>query len=88
MKNRIVAALLAFFFGGIGVHKFYLGQVGKGFLYLIFSWTGIPAILAFIDFIIYLCIDDEKFKRNVLGIVPAAAPEAAPTTSENNSNIL
>ncbi len=36
-KNRISAALLAFFLGGIGVHKFYLGKVGQGFLYLIFS---------------------------------------------------
>lgn len=35
-KNRISAALLAFFLGGIGVHKFYLGKVGQGFLYLIF----------------------------------------------------
>ena len=27
-KNRIVAALLAFFLGGFGAHKFYLGQIG------------------------------------------------------------
>ncbi len=25
-KNKIVAALLAFFFGGLGIHKFYLGK--------------------------------------------------------------
>ncbi|AZS50245.1 NINE protein [Entomomonas moraniae] len=60
-KSRIAAALLAFFLGGFGIHKFYLGQVGLGFLYLIFCWTGIPAIVAFIEFIIYLCMSDETF---------------------------
>ncbi|RWS84834.1 hypothetical protein DN462_24860 [Citrobacter freundii] len=32
-KSRIAAALLAFFLGGFGVHKFYLGKIGQGFLY-------------------------------------------------------
>lgn len=32
-KSKIAAALFAFFLGGIGARKFYLGQVGKGFLY-------------------------------------------------------
>ncbi|PLC70016.1 hypothetical protein B6I39_23585 [Klebsiella quasipneumoniae] len=49
--------------GGFGVHKFYLGKIGQGFLYLIFCWTFIPAIIAFIEFIIYLCDSDEKFAR-------------------------
>ena len=62
-KSRIAAALLAFFLGGFGVHKFYLGKIGQGFLYLIFCWTFIPAIIAFIEFIIYLCDSDEKFAR-------------------------
>jgi len=62
-KNRIAAALLAFFLGGLGVHKFYLGQVGKGFLYLIFFWTFIPAIIAFIEFILLLVMSDENFNK-------------------------
>lgn len=60
-KSRIAAALLAFFLGGFGVHKFYLGRVAAGFLYLIFFWTFIPAIIAFIEFIIYLTMTDEAF---------------------------
>lgn len=60
-KSRIAAALLAFFLGGFGVHKFYLGRVVWGFLYLIFFWTLIPAIIAFIEFIVYLCMSDEAF---------------------------
>ncbi|MCV5990326.1 NINE protein, partial [Escherichia coli] len=53
----------AFFLGGLGAHKFYLGKVGQGFLYLIFCWTFIPAIVAFIEFFIYLCTSDEDFAR-------------------------
>ncbi len=62
-KSKIAAAVLAFLLGGIGVHKFYLGQAGMGILYLLFSWTGIPSIAAFIDAIILLCSTDENFQR-------------------------
>ncbi|AHB72568.1 hypothetical protein P262_p1087 (plasmid) [Cronobacter malonaticus] len=62
-KNRISAALLAFFLGGFGAHKFYLGKIGQGLLYLIFCWTFIPSIIAFVEFIIYLCDTDENFAR-------------------------
>ncbi len=62
-KSRIAAALLAFFLGGLGVHKFYLGQVGWGILYLVFCWTFIPAFIAFIEFIIFLVMSDESFDQ-------------------------
>ncbi|XTZ38308.1 NINE protein [Salmonella enterica] len=62
-KSKITAALLAFFLGGFGAHKFYLGKIGQGILYLIFCWTFIPALIAFIEFIIYLCTSDEDFAR-------------------------
>jgi len=62
-KNKVVAALLAFFLGGLGVHKFYLGQIGMGVLYLVFCWTFIPAIAAFVEFIIYLTMSDEAFNE-------------------------
>lgn len=60
-KNKIVAGILAILLGGIGVHKFYLGQAGKGILYLIFCWTYIPAIISFIEGLIILCSSDENF---------------------------
>ncbi len=61
MKSKLTAALLAFFLGGLGVHKFYLGQGGMGVLYLLTCWTGIPAIVAFIEFIMLLVMDDHTF---------------------------
>jgi TM2 domain-containing membrane protein YozV len=43
-KSQSVAALLAAFLGGFGIHRFYLGKIVSGILYLIFCWTGIPGI--------------------------------------------
>ncbi len=63
MKQKIVAVLLCFFFGGWGFHKFYLGQVGWGILYLLFFWTYIPFIAAFVEFFILLLMSEEEFNR-------------------------
>jgi len=60
-KTRVAAILLAFFLGGIGLHKFYLGRVGQGILYIVFCWTFIPSIVALIEVIIYLTMTDEAF---------------------------
>ena len=60
-KSKIVAFVLAWFLGGIGGHKFYLNRVGQGLLYLIFCWTFIPAMIAFVEGIVYLVMDEERF---------------------------
>jgi TM2 domain-containing membrane protein YozV/ribosomal protein L40E len=67
VKSRTTAAILAFLLGGFGAHKFYLGKVGLGFVYLLFFWTFIPAIIALVEFVIYLTQDDATFaaKNNV-----------------------
>lgn len=62
-KNRIAAALLALFVGGFGIHRFYLGNIGMGFLYLLFCWTFIPSLIAFIEFIMFLVMSDDEFNR-------------------------
>ncbi len=60
-NDRMTAALLALFLGGLGGHKFYLGQTGMGILYLLFCWTLIPALIAFIEGIIFLTMSDADF---------------------------
>ncbi|UQY80426.1 TM2 domain-containing protein [Candidatus Hepatincola sp. Av] len=63
MKNKGTAIILCLFLGGIGIHKFYLGSNLLGLLYLIFCWTFIPFILAFIDFFILIFTSDENFNK-------------------------
>lgn len=60
-KSKIVAGILAILLGGLGVHKFYLGRIGLGILYLLFCWTYIPAIIALVEGIIYLTSSEQKF---------------------------
>lgn len=62
-RNRIIAILLAFFVGGFGGHKFYMGQIGRGIVYLVFCWTFIPTIIAFVECIILLSMTDETFNK-------------------------
>lgn len=61
MKDKTVAALLALFLGGIGVHRFYLNQIGLGLFYLVFCWTFVPTVIAFIDMIMFFSFSQEKF---------------------------
>lgn len=61
MKSKSTAALLAFFLGGLGIHRFYLGQNVMGILYLVFCWTFIPALIAFIDFFVFIFMSESRF---------------------------
>ena len=38
-RNKLVAALLAFFLGVLGVHRFYLGRIGSGIVMLLLTCT-------------------------------------------------
>lgn len=60
-KSRVIAALLALLFGGVGFHKMYLGKVAQGVLYLLFCWTYIPSIIAWVEAIRYLSTSDEAW---------------------------
>lgn len=63
-KSKALTTVLAFFFGGFGIHRFYLGQRGNGVIYIILMFVfGISFLLGFIDFLAFLFMDKDKFDR-------------------------
>jgi TM2 domain-containing membrane protein YozV len=68
MRNRVVAALLAFFLGGFGLHKFYLGEFFAGVVYLLLSWSFIPTVIAFFETIGLLLMSDQAFDAKYNGL--------------------
>ncbi|MBB4154675.1 TM2 domain-containing membrane protein YozV [Sphingomonas jinjuensis] len=64
-RNKIVAAVLAFFLGTLGVHRFYLGRNGSAVLMLVLSITVLGLLItgpwALIDMIRYLLMSDREF---------------------------
>jgi TM2 domain-containing membrane protein YozV len=52
-KSRLVTLLLCFFFGVLGVHRFYVGKNGTGIL-MIVTFGGFLGIWVLIDLIMIL----------------------------------
>lgn len=51
-KSKLVAALFCFFLGYLGIHRFYVGKIGTGVIWLLtFGLCGIGAL---VDFIVIL----------------------------------
>lgn len=73
-KNRGHAVLLVVFYGYVGLHKFYLGKWLAGIVYILLSWTMIPFLLAFIDFIILLAMSEEAFAEKYGQVYQRQAP--------------
>jgi TM2 domain-containing membrane protein YozV len=85
MKNKTTAGILALLLGGLGAHKFYLGRVFQGLLYLVFCWTFIPAIIALIEGIGYLTMNDADFNvRYNPGVMPTAWTHAHARATASN----
>lgn len=60
-SKRIPAALLAFFMGGLGAHKFYLGYTSAGVIQIFLNLMCVGAFVAMAEAIIYLSMSDEDF---------------------------
>ena len=63
-KDPIVSAVLAFFLGGFGIHRFYLGTKPLTGIGYILTCGGIFGIVPFIDFIVLL-IDNKDISKYV-----------------------
>jgi TM2 domain-containing membrane protein YozV len=47
-KNEQTGTLFALLLGGIGAHRFYLGDM-LGIVYVLFFWTLVPALISFLE---------------------------------------
>lgn len=61
-KSKLTAGLLGIFLGGIGVHNFYIGNVGMGIIQIIVSCCtcGIGSIWGFVEGIAILASKEPK----------------------------
>jgi TM2 domain-containing membrane protein YozV len=49
-KSRLATTLLAFFLGGFGAHRFYLGKIGTAVIMLILAIIGYSTIMFFVGY--------------------------------------
>lgn len=52
-KSKGTTAVLCFFLGALGIHRFYVGKIGTGILWLV--TLGFLGLGVLIDFIMIIC---------------------------------
>jgi TM2 domain-containing membrane protein YozV/type II secretory pathway pseudopilin PulG len=62
--SKSTLLLLTFFLGGLGAHRFYLGNYILGTIYLLFFWTAIPGLIAFVEFLVFLLTSSDSIEDN------------------------
>ncbi|MEO7177288.1 MAG: TM2 domain-containing protein [Allosphingosinicella sp.] len=64
-RNKYIAALIAFFLGPLGIHRFYLGRTGSGIAMAVLTCTVVGLLVTipwgYIDMIRYLIMSDDEF---------------------------
>lgn len=58
--NFIAIAVLG---GVFGLQEFYMNRIGLGIAAVLFWWTCIPAVIAFIEALVWLFKGEEEFNR-------------------------
>jgi len=74
IKSQTIAAILCALLGGLGIHRFYLGPIWMGVVYLLLCWTGIPGLIALVETYIIAFSSQETWakKYNNSVITPPA----------------
>ena len=66
-RSRLLAALLAFFLGVLGIHRFYLGRTASAVIMLVLTLSVVGTLAtvpwSIIDCLRYLFMSDREFAR-------------------------
>jgi TM2 domain-containing membrane protein YozV len=64
-KDKMAAGILGILLGGLGIHQFYLGSMGTGFILIAITviTCGIGAVLGLVEGILILVMPDEEFNK-------------------------
>ena len=66
-QKKIVAGVLGILLGGLGVHKFYLGNTKEGIIQILSNIAcGAGSIIGLIEGILYITKSDEDFEKTYL----------------------
>ena len=61
IRQKLIAGALAICLGSFGAHKFFMGKTKTGIVYALFCWTGLPALVGFVEGIRYIVMPAEDF---------------------------
>ena len=65
-KSRLAATLLCLFLGELGIHRFYVGKIGTGILWLFTA--GLFGIGLIVDFILIVCGQFKDSNGNLITV--------------------
>ena len=60
-SQRVLCGVLGILFGGLGIHRFVLGDVQGGIIRIVASCFGVGWLIGLVEGIIYLTKTDEQF---------------------------
>ena len=66
-RQRVLAAMLAFFGGVVGAQYFYMGRYAAGVACILMCWSGYSIALGAIEGMRLLTISDAEFARECIG---------------------
>lgn len=85
-RTKKTAMLLAFLTGFAGGHRFYLGEMGSGLIYLLLSWTTLPFVISIFEGLNYWQMSRVTFnlQYNIEEVIARIPVDETPTMAHSD----